>query len=185
MSPNQNLVVSLPDNSKIAVHYIGDVIISASLTLKDVLYGPSFQGNILSSSTLLKDQNIHMVFTKSSCLIQDLHHVIGKGDVSHGLYLLKVPHIASASANANMSAPALWHSRLGHPSDVVLSLLKNSIPSIFVDDSCSICRLAKQIRLSFPKESITIVVKHLHLFTVIFGDLLKFQLSINNNIYLL
>ncbi|GJS64962.1 ribonuclease H-like domain-containing protein [Tanacetum coccineum] len=47
---------------------------------------------------------------------------------------------------------SLWHSRLGHPTDQVLSVLKNDL-SISKDTSvhgCEVCHKAKQTRKPFP-----------------------------------
>lgn len=46
----------------------------------------------------------------------------------------------------------LWHNRLGHPSDQVLTVLKNklNLNDVSSGDRCDVCQKAKQIRETFP-----------------------------------
>ena len=47
---------------------------------------------------------------------------------------------------------SIWHSRLGHPSDAKIFVLKNVLPDItpISNESCEIFPLAKHKRLPFP-----------------------------------
>ena len=47
---------------------------------------------------------------------------------------------------------SVWHSRLGHPSDAKISVLKNVLPDLnsVSNKICEICPLAKHKRLPFP-----------------------------------
>ncbi|XP_030934597.1 uncharacterized protein LOC115960041 [Quercus lobata] len=107
---------------------------------------------------------------------------IGVGEVHDGLYLLQhspsdtcaIPNQSQAipsfhsifnsvfhsifSSNKshvvnNVKVPfSVWHSRLGHPSDAKISVLKNVLPDLNSDSNkiCEICPLAKHKRLPFP-----------------------------------
>ncbi|KAE8686564.1 hypothetical protein F3Y22_tig00111059pilonHSYRG00292 [Hibiscus syriacus] len=86
-----------------------------------------FQFNLLLVSALLNFSNLSVLFCKTNCLIQDLHRVIGKGELVQGLYLLQM-----SSFNSNISCNTVssslssdWHNRLGHPSIHVMHLLKD------------------------------------------------------------
>ncbi|KAL4324612.1 hypothetical protein GQ457_11G008400 [Hibiscus cannabinus] len=155
--------ILLPNNSVVSVAYSGTVRLSPSLVLRDVLFVPQFQFNLLSVSSLITDSNLSILFCKSECLIQDLHRVIGKGEVCQGLYLLQpviqsstiVNNVVSENVNVN-HAFISWHDRLGHPSDRILHLLRDVLPSSCnkIDHStCTVCPLAKQRCLSFPVSS--------------------------------
>ena len=56
----------------------------------------------------------------------------------------------SSSLFANVFS--LWHSRLGHPSDVKLHSLSNALPFLknCCNKPCTVCPLAKQKRIIFP-----------------------------------
>ncbi|KAL4367961.1 hypothetical protein GQ457_05G011320 [Hibiscus cannabinus] len=155
--------ILLPDKSIVSVAYSETVRLSSSLVLRNVLFVPQFQFNLLSVSSLIGDSNLSVLFCKSECLIQDLHHVIGKGEVCQGLYLLQ-PAIQSStidncvvSENVNFNHFSFsWHDRLGHPSDHILRLLKDVLPSTCNKNdhsTCTICPLAKQRCLPFPVSS--------------------------------
>ncbi|XP_065620096.1 uncharacterized protein LOC136063519 [Quercus suber] len=110
---------------------------------------------------------------------------IGVGEVHDGLYLLQhspsdtcaIPIQSQATPSFqsvfnsvfqsifstnkshvvnNVKIPAsIWHSRLGHPSDAKISVLKNVLPDLHFNKSvsnqiCEICPLAKHKRIPFP-----------------------------------
>ena len=63
----------------------------------------------------------------------------------------------SAACSSSLSANvfSLWHSRLGHPSDVKLHSLSNALPFLknCCNKPCIVCPLAKQKRIPFPFNS--------------------------------
>jgi hypothetical protein len=63
----------------------------------------------------------------------------------------------------------IWHSRLGHLSDLRLHLLHHVIPEFSSESNkaCSICPLAKQHRISFP----TSITYSTHVFDLIHCDI--------------
>lgn len=86
---------------------------------------------------------------------------IGTAKLIQGLYILdfhadsvtSVPH--PHLSNASSVLPTLWHNRLGHTSDVKLSLLKDVLHIATVNNKdCSICPMSKQHRHAFPSSSI-------------------------------
>ncbi|KAL4363042.1 hypothetical protein GQ457_04G026360 [Hibiscus cannabinus] len=158
LDPIEGGTILLPDQSVVPVSYSGTVRLSSSLILKNVLFVPQFRFNLVSVSSLIADSNFRILFCKSECLIQDLHCVIGKGEICQGLYLLQLP---AKQLHKDVSANTVcisWHDRLGHPSSHVLRLLQDVLPDSLCNKSdnslCQICPLAKQRHLSFPTSSI-------------------------------
>ena len=98
--------------------------------------------------------------------------MIGMGKMHDGLYLLQDLSLSQATASlsdfiskqnfksfsaacsSSLSANvfSLWHSRLGHPSDVKLQSLSNALPFLknCCNKPCTVCPLAKQKRILFP-----------------------------------
>lgn len=98
--------------------------------------------------------------------------MIGMGQMHDGLYLLQDSSISQAinsladflskhnfksftgfcSSTLQNNLFSLWHSRLGHPSDVKVHSLSHVFPFLqhCCTKSCTVCPLAKQKRLPFP-----------------------------------
>lgn len=74
--------VSLLNKSVISVNFSGTIWLSQHLVIKDVLFMPEFQFNLLFVSSLLLDSDFTLLFSKSLCLIQDIWQVIGRGEVT-------------------------------------------------------------------------------------------------------
>ena len=99
--PMQSLV-QLPNGESAQVTHIGTVVLSSSLTLKNVLCVASFTFNILSVSTITQSQPYCLVFLSAYCFVQDLlfWKTIGVGKAIDGLYLLQcesLQHTPSSS----------------------------------------------------------------------------------------
>ena len=73
---------------------------------------------------------------------------------SHCVNSLSTIH-ANKTVMPSINDVNIWHQRLGHASDIVMKHLDN-IKSIFSSSStqCLVCPLAKQHRISFPKNTI-------------------------------
>ena len=91
-----------------------------------------------------------MTYFDDSCVIQDRTSriPIGSGEQRNGVYYYK----DSLSRQVNMvDARYLWHRRLGHPSNEVLSLLPSSLGvACSKGEICETCVRAKQTRTQFP-----------------------------------
>lgn len=147
--------MTLPNHEYIEVKFCGDVRLSSSLVLLDVLYIPEFKFNLLSVSSFIANTLVVISFYHDSFLIQELktRKMIGKGKLIEGLYVLDtLPPVSELSVNQVCSHT--WHARLGHPSGKILQLLKTKLHlDVLVshkDTPCSTCPLEKQKRLSFP-----------------------------------
>lgn len=92
--PVDNAHVSLPNGSRVSIHFVGSVSLISSLTLHNIFFIPEFRVNLLSVSTLLHDTSISLMFYDYSFVIQDKLslQMIGKGELQGGLYVLQVPH---------------------------------------------------------------------------------------------
>ncbi|KAE8732031.1 hypothetical protein F3Y22_tig00002237pilonHSYRG00018 [Hibiscus syriacus] len=63
-------------NASMQVGFVGTVRFSPTFVLHDVLLVPEFNFNLLSVSALASDSDLSLLFNKTDCLIQDLHHAV-------------------------------------------------------------------------------------------------------------
>ncbi|CAO2817801.1 unnamed protein product [Amaranthus hypochondriacus] len=119
----------------------GDVKLCSNIVLRNVFYVPDLQCNLISVTQLTDDMSCVLLFTKSFCVIQDLHlkTLIGVGERRDGLYYFRdFPRISALNIDG-VSSSDLWHQRLGHPSYKVM----RSLP--FLARSCSSSRKACEL----------------------------------------
>jgi len=129
--------VSLPNGQFVIVEYVGNVQFSPQLHISHVLYSPMFKMNLIYVSKLCASISYHVIFSDSTCMIQDIkcHQMIGLGELVNGLYKLKVQTPYSSDINYILSLnkisnscnnvvsdtyipiSPLWHFRLGHLSN--------------------------------------------------------------------
>lgn len=145
-------MVELSNGETVRVTHIGTLTLSSKLILKNVLCVPSFSFNLLLISMITKLQACYLVLISSYCFIQDLINwqTIGVRHVLEGLFLLQCSNLSQAlpslfdfisthylgsfSAFSSISLVsnslfALWHSKLGHPSDSILHSLSHFLPA--------------------------------------------------------
>nr|GEV20993.1 ribonuclease H-like domain-containing protein [Tanacetum cinerariifolium] len=78
---------------------------------------------------------------------------MGTGSKKGGLYFFdEGKKVTNSNIKSCYVSNCIWHNRLGHPSDQVLTMLKNKINGLNQDNSgpCDICHKAKQMRKPFP-----------------------------------
>jgi len=82
--------VKLPNSSIVPVTHIGAVVISANLTLNEVLCVPSFTFNLISASKIIKFLKACLIFLAGFCFIQNLcpWRTIGVGREEGDLFYL-------------------------------------------------------------------------------------------------
>ncbi|GKC88767.1 ribonuclease H-like domain-containing protein [Tanacetum coccineum] len=128
---NLNITVGHPNGTVVTISHVGDLRLSNNVILYDVLV-------VLGYCDL--DKGI----------------TLGSGSESGGLYLFDDAKNKSLGNVKTVMAfnvsKDLWHSRLGHPADQVLNVLKNDLnlsknTSVSV---CETCHRAKQTREPFP-----------------------------------
>ncbi|GKA48797.1 ribonuclease H-like domain-containing protein [Tanacetum coccineum] len=109
---------------------------------------------------MIKDRKYFIGFNESKCYIQDLKlgKIVGTGSESGGLYMFDYDNSGKSFIGLyNFGivcyvSKELWHCRLGHPSDQILSVLSDKVGFKFGDhvSACDICHKAKQTREPFP-----------------------------------
>lgn len=94
---NGERVVILDGNS-LKVDKIEDVVINEYIKLKDVLYVPEFNCNLVSLKRLSEDMDYAITYYSNVCVIQDPTErtLIGLGDHKDGVYYLRNTHGAQA-----------------------------------------------------------------------------------------
>ncbi|KAJ0519517.1 putative RNA-directed DNA polymerase [Helianthus annuus] len=148
-----DLTVSHPNGTKAKVSKIGSIALAEGVILHDVFFVPTYSVNLLSVYKLSKDNKITVVFNENTCLLQDSKsgRVLVTGKQDNGLYFLKKDGNSINFCFNSLNNSNLWHSRLGHPADQVLSILKDDLGIVDVKKhACEICHRAKQVRSPFP-----------------------------------
>ncbi|GJV29893.1 ribonuclease H-like domain-containing protein [Tanacetum coccineum] len=155
-----NLNVGHPNETLAKITAIGNLRLSANVVLFDVLVVPEYCVSLMSVHKLIKDSKLFVVFDEHKCYIQDLNLVktVGIGIESGGLYLFDEDQIGESKYGLSNSifvcnvSKQLWHNRLSHPSDQVLSILSKSMELKYGNhiSPCDIYHKAKQTREPFP-----------------------------------
>ncbi|GJR10793.1 ribonuclease H-like domain-containing protein [Tanacetum coccineum] len=151
--------VGHPNGAEAFISKIGNLKFSNGLILYDVLVIPEYCVTFISVHKLAKENKIIVAFDENRCyfLNQDLNmrNVLGTGNQCEGLYYYNNQGIKSNHGTFRYQCYLSlhdWHCRLGHPSEPVLNVLKESLQ---IDDKdqnvChEICQWAKQTREPFP-----------------------------------
>ncbi|GJX90484.1 ribonuclease H-like domain-containing protein [Tanacetum coccineum] len=155
---NLNITVGHLNGTVATISHVGDLRLSNNVILYDVLVVPGYCVSLLFVNKLIKDNKLFVRFDEDKCYIRDLDKgiTLGTGSESGGLYLFddtknKILGNVNTVMAFNVSKD-LWHSRLGHPADQVLNVLKNDL-NLSKNTSVSICETchrAKQTREPFP-----------------------------------
>lgn len=151
--------VGHPNGTEAFISKIGNLILSNSLTLFDVLVIPEYCITLISVHKLAKDNKVLVAFDENKCyfLNQDLNQlrVLGTGNQCDGLYYFNDQGTQSDYVNNGIIACLSqhdWHCRLGHPAEPVLNILRDTLKfdSKQKPVACEICHRAKQTRKPFP-----------------------------------
>ncbi|GKB14723.1 putative RNA-directed DNA polymerase [Tanacetum coccineum] len=171
---NLGIKVSHPNGTEAVITSVGDMVLSKTLTLYDVLVVPEYCVSLMSVHKVAKDSGLIVAFNENKCFVlpQDLREmkVLGTGDQIDGLYYFN----DNGQGNKSFEKPGcnfvkyMWHSRLGHPSDQVLKILQKELAFDNNDlGHCEICQKSKQTREPFPlsehKSSVFAELVHLDL----------------------
>lgn len=151
---NKKVIIHLPNGSAKTVNEYGDLHLSDSFILKNVLFVSSFNYNLLSVRKVVQDKTMSCNFYFDYCVFQDLKisniNVVGR--VKGNLYFLdcklfcqkamyelgNVSDTVSCSVQNKTDYVSMWHSHLGHHFMVVVKhipFLKNK------ECSSSICEV--------------------------------------------
>ena len=116
------------------------------------LYVPSFPFQLLSVGRITNSLKCLAIFSPHTVIFQDLvtKKTIGEGFYLNVLYYLskdiQVPKVFQVSSSLAQEQQ-LWHQRLAHPSEIVLSTLFPNLRKI--KNQCDVCHLSKFARLPF------------------------------------
>lgn len=127
------------------------------ILVKDVLYVPELQANLLSVRRLV-DKGFLVKFVGKQCIIKLNDKVIAMGKMKNSLYTLNVHHALNIKEGNHCIHE--WHKRLGHRDiQAIKTLAYNElatgieIKACNHSDECEVCVKAKMTRNSFPKKS--------------------------------
>ena len=119
--------------------------------LKDVLYVPELNCNLLCGAKLFRDLKCMMSFFNDSCVLRDCtsRTLIGMDEQRDGIYYcLGAPKMKN-QVNA-VGTRHLWHHHFGHPSHEVISGFFKKLGLCGGNkDVCDVCFGAKQSRSRF------------------------------------
>ena len=131
--------VHTADRSGMVISHVGHTIVRnpvKDLHLRNILHVPRASKNLLSVHCLAKDNNVYLEFYPFFFLIKDrvTRRTLHRGRCVGGLY----PLITTSSTQQKQAffpsklSQARWHSRLGHPSSVIVRkiLSQNKIPYV-------------------------------------------------------
>ena len=151
--------VHTTDGSGMVISHVGHTIVRnpvKNLHLRNILHVPSASKNLLSVHCLTKDNNVFLEFHPFHFLIKDrvTRRTLHRGRCTGGLY----PLISTTSPTqkqaffASTPSQARWHSRLGHPSSVIVRKILSQNKISYVKDLhpesiCDSCQLAKSHQL--------------------------------------
>ncbi|KAM1026446.1 hypothetical protein ACFX2C_039460 [Malus domestica] len=178
-----NEVVQTANGEGLRVSHIGSSILNTSknpITLNSILYVPKLTQNLLSVHKLCLDNNCWLIFDAFYFWIQDkvTGRIMYKAQCSNGLYpihSLSTSFLPSQSSHVaflgHLVGSSLWHTRFGHPSNNVVSLLlkQANIPcnQDVVSHMCQSCLKGKFTQLPFPSTHVKSVIP----FQIVHSDL--------------
>ena len=126
---NRKIVVA--NESLATVAGLGDVYVSPSLVLKNILHVPKLSTNLVSIQKLTHDLQCYAMFSPSYCVFEDQgsRRKIGLAKERNGLYHLESPQKIMSNlsllflSSSNKDVMWLYHLRLGHPPFRVLKVM--------------------------------------------------------------
>ncbi|KAI0507419.1 hypothetical protein KFK09_013544 [Dendrobium nobile] len=153
--------VSIGDGRSIPIAHSGQGLLptpTRNLSLFKLLHTPNLAYNLLSVSSLTKDNNLSIVFDASGFCIKDKQNnrTLLSGPCNRGLYRLSNTGTKPQALSATTTSSTRWHRRLGHPHQQIISTISKhnrnlGIPTTIV--SCSMCKATKGHKLPFPTSS--------------------------------
>ena len=117
------------------------------------LYISDFARTLISVGKLSLDMNCDLIFSSSSCTLQDRisRRVFGAGEMRKGPYWLKYAKSTLAFRVVKTKSYHVWHQRSGHPTQREMSLIPEITMHKAAEHVCDGCPRAKQSRAPFPE----------------------------------
>ncbi|GJX30973.1 ribonuclease H-like domain-containing protein [Tanacetum coccineum] len=132
---HRKIKVGHPNRIEAYIFKLRNLRLSNGLTLYDVMVIPEYCVTLISVHKLVKENKVIVAFDENRCyfLNQDLNlkNVLGIGDQCKGLYYYNGQGIRSNNSTLRyqcLLSQHDWHYRLGHPADLVLNVIKDSLP---------------------------------------------------------
>jgi len=157
-----NMTIFLADGSPVEAAGIGEDRLACRITdnrvqtieLKDVLYIPRFDGELLSVQKTT-EHGFRVIFKKNTCAMYQGQRVIARADNSGNLFKLMTMEIeASAKVTKVGTCIHLWHRRLGHrdlkaiKEELVIGV---KVTACFDETVCEHCIKGKLAQTKFPE----------------------------------
>ncbi|GJR90040.1 ribonuclease H-like domain-containing protein [Tanacetum coccineum] len=126
--------VGHPNGTKAYIFKIGNIRLSNGLTLYDVMVIPEYRVTLIYVHKLIIDNKVIVAYDENKCYFLNqylnLKNVLEIGEQCEGLYYSNDKGIKSNTGTLRfqcMLSQHDWHCRLGHPADLVLNVLKDSL----------------------------------------------------------
>ncbi|KAL2894569.1 Retrovirus-related Pol polyprotein from transposon RE2 [Bienertia sinuspersici] len=158
LSKNNHNSIIVGDGSKVPITgYDHKSLNQTTLQLKNVLHVLKLVKNLISVRKFTIDNNVSIEFDPFGFSMKDLHtgSKIVRCNSSGDLYpFFSDRQVISSSTPLAFAvvSPSVWHSRLGHPGNAILSTLRSSNLIQCNKESkhvCHSCPLGKLIKMSF------------------------------------
>ena len=156
-----NKQVIVGNGKKLPILHIGSKFFLSTFRnfhLKKVYHVSHLTTNLISVSKFCTNDNVFFEFHPKLFLVKDqvLRQVLLQGQLKNGLY--EFPHLTDDAPTVfytptmlNITS-SLWHSRLGHPTDDIMTKALNSFNIAYQRNKravCSACPVAKSHKLPF------------------------------------
>ncbi|GJR50426.1 ribonuclease H-like domain-containing protein [Tanacetum coccineum] len=153
-----NITVGHPNGTLATISHVGNLKLTNNVFLYDVLVVLGYCVSLMSVNKLIRHNKMFVGFEEKKCYIHDLRREknVGTGSKYASIYLFDMLKDNSiGKSNVVMSfnvSKLLWHNRLGHPSDQVLSVLHQdlNISKSFTISVYEVYHRGKQTRDPFP-----------------------------------
>ncbi|CAH9090200.1 unnamed protein product [Cuscuta europaea] len=153
-----HIPVTLPNDEITHATHMGDVWLSSTVLIRNVLLVPRLKCNLISIARLVDNPKCDIFFSNDICVIQDQlsRMLIGMGKQHGGVYYFHSFDEVQAHQVKSVDSIDLWHSRLGHPSMKVLCSipsLNKYFSSLGLNKNCDACLRGQQTHDVFPINS--------------------------------
>nr|KYP74880.1 Copia protein [Cajanus cajan] len=114
------LRITVPTGDVVLVHKKGTIKLNENIKLYDVLFIPEFRYNLISIHKITNELNCVVTYSVDECVIQDQtrKRMIGFSRLHDGVYIFTQQVDGYSLAASSGDITALWHARMGHPSDL-------------------------------------------------------------------
>jgi len=136
----------------------GTAHITSNIIVDNVYFSPDFHVNLIYVSKLTSLSKFNVSFTDGYAILYDkvMKREAGRANLVKGLYLLSHdPGCNFSGSFLGAISPEIWHNRLGHTSSSRMNYILQTLNLQYDDfkSNCDVCHLAKQKRVSFPKDA--------------------------------